>query len=134
MSLPKDWLTKETWMKIRIKGNSKRYRLTKTEVETFCKTGRFQESTDIGDATFTYALQSKQGIDTIDAQFQADTITLFLETNKSKNWFQTNQIGFSHSLKSTNGSVLTLLIEKDFVCTDETVEDQSDNYPNPKVG
>jgi hypothetical protein len=24
-----------------------------------------------------------------------------------------------------------LLVEKDFVCLDNTIEDQSDNYPNP---
>jgi hypothetical protein len=30
-----------------------------------------------------------------------------------------------------NGKELFLLLEKDFVCLDETIEDQSDNYPNP---
>jgi hypothetical protein len=28
---------------------------------------------------------------------------------------------------------LFLLIEKDFVCLDNTFEDQSDNYPNPNA-
>jgi len=119
-------------MKIRIKGNSIRYRLTKTEVETFCKTGYCVETTDFGNTIFTYALKAMEGIATIDAQFQSDTITLFLNKNKSKNWFQTSQIGFSHNIKRTHGTALTLLIEKDFVCMDETVEDQADNYPNPK--
>ena len=120
-------------MKIRIKGNSIRYRLTKTEVETFCKTGCFQETTDFGDSIFTYALQSKEDIGTLDAQFQSNTITLFLEKNKSEDWFESEQIGYSHSIERTNGTILRLLIEKDFVCMDETIEDQSDNYPNPKI-
>lgn len=28
---------------------------------------------------------------------------------------------------------VNLLIEKDFVCIDNTTEDQSDNYPNPSL-
>ena len=120
-------------MKIRIKGNSIRYRLTKTEVETFCKTGCFKETTDFGNSIFTYVLQSKEDIDTLDAQFQSNTITLFLEKSKSKDWFESKQIGYRHSIERANGATLTLLIEKDFVCMDETVEDQSDNYPNPNI-
>lgn len=120
-------------MKIRIKGNSIRYRLTKTEVETFSKTGYCRETTDFGDSIFTYVLQSKEAIDTLDAQFQSNTITLFLEKSKGKDWFESKQIGYRHSIERTNGATLTLLIEKDFVCMDETVEDQSDNYSNPKM-
>jgi hypothetical protein len=30
-----------------------------------------------------------------------------------------------------DGTLLTLLIEKDFACLDHVDEDQSDNYPNP---
>ncbi len=117
-------------MKIRIRGNSIRYRLTKTEVDTFCRTGRFEDSTYFGNAMFIYALQAKEGID---AQFQDHTITLFLEKDKSKDWHQTNLVGFSRSIKKENETTLKLLIEKDFVCMDDTVEDQSDNYPNPKM-
>ena len=120
-------------MKIRIRGNSIRYRLTRSEVEAFCTTGRFEENTNFGDVLFTYALQAKEGIETLDAKFHDNTITVFLEKNASKDWFETNQIGFSGSIQKTNGTALKLLVEKDFVCMDETVEDQSDNYPNPKI-
>lgn len=47
-------------MKIRIKGNSIRYRLTKTEVETFCKTGSYKETTNFGNSVFTYQLKAKK--------------------------------------------------------------------------
>lgn len=120
-------------MKIRIKGNSIRYRLTKTEVETFCNIGYFEDTTDFGTKKFTYALQAKEGIDTLDAEFQGNTITLFLDKQKCKDWYQSNQVGFSHSTTKGNGTKLSLLLEKDFVCMDETVEDQSDNYANPNM-
>ena len=44
-----------------------------------------------------------------------------------------NKVGFSHIFVLNSGTKLKLLVEKDFVCMDETVEDQSDNYPNPKA-
>lgn len=42
-------------MKLRIQGNSLRLRLTKTEVNTFCKTGNFEQQTRFTENTFTYA-------------------------------------------------------------------------------
>lgn len=118
-------------MKIRIRGNSIRYRLAKTEVEIFCKTGYFEDTTDFGSKKLIYALQAKEGIDILDAKFQGDTITIYLDKQKSKDWFQSNQVSFSHNAKKENGTELSLLLEKDFVCMDKTTEDQSDNYPNP---
>lgn len=120
-------------MKIRIKGNSIRYRLTKTEVETFCATGYFEETTDFGAKLFTYALKAQAGVDILDAEFQGDKITLFLDSAKSNIWYQSNLVGFKHSVTKKNGGELSLLLEKDFVCMDETIEDQSDNYPNPNL-
>ena len=133
MSLPKGWTIKKIQVKIRIKGNSIRYRLTKSEVETFSKNGYFKDTTNFGNTTFTYALKAKEDVDTLEAQFQANIITLFLEKSESESWFESNQIGFSHTVKRVDGSELSLLLEKDFVCMDETVEDQSDNYVNPKA-
>ena len=42
-------------MKIRIKGNSLRYRLTKTDVENFDRDGYLEESTNFGSQLFKYA-------------------------------------------------------------------------------
>jgi len=120
-------------MKIRIKGNSIRYRLTKTEVETFCKTGFFADKTVFSTNTFTYELKAKEGITALDADFTDQTITLFIPLDQSKDWADSSQVGFQHTVSLDSGQKLSLLIEKDFVCLDERDEDQSDNYPNPKT-
>ena len=120
-------------MKIRIRGNSIRYRLTKSEVDTFCDTGYIEETTNIGNTIFKYALKAKEAVDTIDAEYKDNTIILYLDYHQSKNWNKSSQVGFDHKLKKTDTPILNLLIEKDFVCMDETTEDQSDNYPNPKA-
>ncbi|MGW9686289.1 DUF7009 family protein [Flagellimonas sp. 2504JD1-5] len=120
-------------MKIRIKGNSVRYRLTKSEVETFCDTGHFAETTEFNGRTFIYALKISETKTHMDAEFVDNTITLIVPEAVCKGWNVNNQVGFEHTVTLNNGNTLFLLVEKDFVCMDETNEDQSDNYPNPKA-
>ncbi|MDC6390520.1 hypothetical protein PP182_17660 [Maribacter sp. PR1] len=118
-------------MKIRIKGNSVRLRLTKTEVGVFCKKGLYEEKTHFPDKIFTYSLQKKNGIDHIEANFSDDSIIVNISEDLVIDWDINTVVGFQHYQKLLNDETLFLLIEKDFVCLDETIEDQSDNYPNP---
>jgi hypothetical protein len=114
-------------MKIRIKGNSLRYRLSKTDVETFFNNGYLEEQTIFGNNTLTYALQV-HGADCLSVDFENNKIVVFVPGIMAGNWAGTDKVGFD----STVGS-LYLLIEKDFQCLDNTAEDQSDNYPNPSL-
>ncbi|MFS4466750.1 DUF7009 family protein [Maribacter sp. 2210JD10-5] len=119
-------------MKIRIRGNSIRFRLTKTEVETLFKTGEIEETTQIKNKRFGYRVKLVDHTVVLDASFEEDTISLFLSKSKSQGWPTNAVVGFNTIQKNEDGSTLSLLLEKDFVCMDERVEDQSDNYPNPK--
>ena len=118
-------------MKIRINGNSVRYRLTKTEVETFCKTGVYQETTHFLDQTFVYELKADKNIDALQANFVGGAITLYLPAEELNVWATSDKVGYKNIIQAGNGEELSLLLEKDFVCLDEVEEDQSDNYPNP---
>jgi hypothetical protein len=112
-------------MKIRIKGNSLRYRLTRTEVERFTRDGYLEDSTDFGPAQLTYSLQ-KTAAGQLWAFYENNNITLYMPDWMTKEWATTERVGFDNT---ENG--LYLLIEKDFMCLDMVAEDQSDNYPNP---
>jgi len=120
-------------MKIRIKGNSIRYRLTKTEVETFCRTGHYEETTMFASKTLTYALRGKAGIQELEADFTGDTITLFLPQTELATWATDSRVGYHNGADWNDTDALSLLVEKDFTCLDQTLEDQSDNYPNPRL-
>lgn len=120
-------------MKIRIKGNSVRFRLTRSEVETFCEMGSYSEETRFKGSTFTYKLAAKAGISALEAAFESNTIFMFLPEAETKVWVKSTRVGYDNTMILPNGEQLYLLLEKDFVCMDETVEDQSDNYPNPKM-
>lgn len=119
-------------MKIRIKGDTVRFRLTKSEVKVLCETGTIKEQTHFGDATFGYTVQMDSNTTAMHAEFKDNNITLFLPKTLGKDWFENDRVGFEHDQKNQTGT-LYLLLEKDFTCLDNTLEDQSDNYPNPKL-
>lgn len=119
-------------MKIRIKGNAIRYRLTKTEVAGFGQQGIVEEKTEFPNGSvFLYRIERKSGITDIEASFAGNSICIFIPEKIVQEWTTTDTIGFSHKAAIGKGKELFLLIEKDFVCLDHTFEDQADNYPNP---
>ena len=115
-------------MKIRIKGNSVRFRLTRSEVKQLCEAGSIAEQTHFGDTTFGYAVKMDVEKERMSATFDSQNITLYLPEVLGKDWYTNEQVGFQY-----NQDGLFLLLEKDFTCLDNTLEDQSDNYPNPKL-
>lgn len=118
-------------MKIRINGNSIRIRLSKSEVERFGKEGRIEESTDFGSSKLVYALERKQGIEFMKAAFTGNNITMYVPMPLAEEWVSTDKVGLDHNMDTGNGGHLFLLLEKDFKCIDNSLEDQSDNYENP---
>lgn len=115
-------------MKIRIKDNTVRFRLVKKEVKQLSELGWVEEKTEFSEKDLFYRLESKDGIDELQAQFIGDKITLFIPSQEAKIWYDTDQITYINNFEK-----LLLLIEKDFVCLDHTDEDQSDNYANPNT-
>ena len=120
-------------MKIRILGNSLRFRLTRSEVDTLCTKGYIQDQTTFDTSVFTYAVKLVSDSEQLTAQFRSNTIALNLPKSLGNNWHRTEQVGFSETMEFKNEGTLLLLLEKDFTCLDERLEDQSDNYPNPKA-
>lgn len=117
-------------MKIRINGNSVRLRLSKSEVEHFGKEGRIESSTSFGGSIFHYVL-SKTADDKMTANFENNTITVYLPETLATTWVNTEKVGYDANMDIGGGDVLYLLLEKDFKCLDNSIEDQGDNYDNP---
>lgn len=120
-------------MKIRILGNSIRFRLTRTEVNILCTKGYIENQTKFNTDVFIYAVRLVANSEKLDAQFRDNTITLNLPQSLGSNWHLTERVGFSETIDIKDNGGLSLLLEKDFTCLDERQEDQSDNYPNPKA-
>ncbi len=118
-------------MKIRIKGNTIRLRLSKSEVAFFEKEKQISEETNFGNSSFTYQLITDVNADSIKASLQNNCISVHIPAEDSLKWTSSNLVGLSNDMNVCNDKKLFILIEKDFKCLDETIEDQSDNYDNP---
>jgi hypothetical protein len=118
-------------MKIRIKDNSIRYRLTKGEVKTLGSNYILEAATYFPHSVFNYKIVVSEVVTHLTAEYSNNTITLLMPKADAIDWY-TNEI-ITHEIVQVlpNGMQLKLLLEKDFVCLDHTTEDQSDNYPNP---
>ena len=119
-------------MKIRIKGNSLRIRLSKPEVETFCREGYLEERTEFGESAFIYKLVRANNAADLNAGFENGAITMYVPAGLTKAWETNNIVGFDYTKTLPGGGGLFLLLEKDFKCIDSSVqEDQTDNFDNP---
>ena len=118
-------------MKIRIKGNSLRIRLSKSEVNQLAGEGYLEEQISFGNNALAYALQSSIEGEQLSANFVDNKITMYVPRSLTKDWPVNSIVGFDEKISLADGSSLSLLLEKDFVCKDATTEDQSDNYENP---
>jgi hypothetical protein len=116
-------------MKIRIKGNSIRYRLSKPEVAKFCSEGYIRETVTMPGGEFTYAVQSSDDLE-LSAFYRDHTITLLVPQTLTQNWELDNRVGFNATVPLSGGDSFQLFLEKDFKCLDGR-EEETDNYENP---
>lgn len=120
-------------MKIRIKGNTVRLRLTQSEVRQLSETGTVTETTPFGPTTFSYQVAMHPDIGNLQANYTENRIVLLVPETMGKTWFQDEKVGFENQMALPDGNTLHLLLEKDFTCLENRSEDESDNYPNPKL-
>ena len=118
-------------MKLRIKGNSLRLRLTKSEVSKLATEGIVEEHIGFVNNELTYSIESSKTAHTITASFQGNAIRVIMPSLLSEDWPTNDIISFDEYLDENNQQSLYILIEKDFKCIDATTEDQSDNFENP---
>jgi hypothetical protein len=123
-------------MKLRIKGNSLRLRVTPTEVARLLKTGRIEETIHFSperEARLTYALEHAPNGNAMSLRYQAQEITVVLSSETAHHWVDGDQVGIDGDF-AVMGGELKILVEKDFACLDESHADNQDTFPNPNRG
>ncbi len=121
-------------MKLRLKGNSIRLRLSQTDIAYLAKEGCIKEQIRFTkDIALTYQLKTKEEILAPGISYAENTITVFIPQDFANDGPGNNIIGTSALHTTADGNEIFLLIEKDFKCLDDTEEDQSDNFANPKL-
>ena len=117
-------------MKLRIRGNSVRFRLTQTETANLIKNGLVEEKTDFGNGQiFVYAVSALPETEKIGAVFQNGRIEIQIPLAIAETWATSTEVGISETAHG-----LQILVEKDFNClTPRKPEEDADTFPHPNL-
>ncbi len=113
-------------MKIRIRGNSVRLRLTQSEVDRIRTEGEVSEKTEFAQGDFIYRLLRKPDTE-LNADLENGRIVVTIPDEQAILWATSEQVG----LEGNTENGVSILIEKDFKCLTERDEDESDLFVNP---
>jgi len=118
-------------MKLRIKGNSIRLRLLRSEVERFAADGRISDEIHFGDRGLRYALVASAYTQTTHARMEDDEIAVVIPRDEATKWASSEDVAIEANQPIGNGEELSILIEKDFVCVGRPDDpDREDAFPN----
>lgn len=124
-------------MKLRIKGNSIRLRLTQNEIQEFQEKGVVEEVVKFGNTPqvkMHYIIQETAKSE-IYATFDSNKMTVNVPKSIAKKWVSTEQVGFENRMAINENEDLLILVEKDFQCLQpREQEDESDMFPHPAEG
>lgn len=126
-------------MKLRIRGNSVRLRLTKTEVNQLGEGQAVHERTHfLGGAVFNYILETSPNAASIEARYADACMTVTLPFAVAKGWAFSEDVAlqFEQMISASDEGKLFILVEKDFACLkprQHEHEDESDMFSNPNA-
>ena len=120
-------------MKLRIKGNSIRLRLGRSEVARLVGGEAVVETTSFDPAglqRLEYRLVASPETAAVAASFEAGSrLVVRVPTGLVQGWGRTDQISLSATQPASDGACLRILIEKDLECLDAPPEEsQADAY------
>ena len=121
-------------MKLRIKGNTLRVRVSRSEVTRLLSGEIIEETIYFApepSARFTYALRQVEALARPAVQYAENRIEIMIPDDQATAWGLTDQVGIAENISLDNFGSLGLLIEKDFACLDQGDEDNEDTFPNP---
>ena len=122
-------------MKLRIKGNSIRLRLTQSEVASIAKEGRLESRTDFISQVFHFALVAQETVPSLSASFTQNTLLVTASCVALSNWAAGEEVGLYGEQATSTEELLFIAVEKDFRCLDRSraEADEADAYPHPLI-
>ena len=116
-------------MKLRIRGNSLRLRLSRGEVTQLAEKGRVEDAIAFGPSKLTYALATAD-VAEVGATYESSPdgrIVVVIPPKRAAEWASSDEVGIE-----SKGD-LHILVEKDWSCLKPREgEDDSDAFPHPE--
>jgi Family of unknown function (DUF7009) len=120
-------------MKLRLHGNSLRFRISAPELAALLASGRIEETTRLAaqpGASLSYSLVCHV-CDSVEVHPSAGEIAIFLPWTVARKLAREEEVSISANI-NVGGEMLLVLVEKDFACINGTDEENRDTFPNPK--
>ena len=123
-------------MKLRVRDNSIRLRLTRSEVELVRNDGLGLGRVPLaGRNNFDYVLESSPATVKPEAHISNNVLTVRIPEAEIISWSESDEVSISASQILDGGDQLNILVEKDFAClAPREGEDETDMYPHPEAG
>ncbi|MFQ5549069.1 MAG: hypothetical protein ACE5FV_12310 [Woeseia sp.] len=123
-------------MKLRIRGNSVRLRLKRSEVDQIAAGISIVEETHFPDSVLTYRLDVTEA-NRISARFDDGCLAVSLPKSKLPDWTGTDEVSLYAEQKLSGPGALSVLIEKDFSCLEpghhRDSKDDEDTFTHPRA-
>lgn len=123
-------------MKLRIKGNSLRLRVTRPELDRLMDEGRIEETvcfTPDDRSHLTYSLEHSATAAVPTVRFIPPSLEVRIPTAQAQKWSHGDDVGISATIDLGPKGSLVLLLEKDFACIQGSEEENRDAFPNPNA-
>jgi hypothetical protein len=124
-------------MKVRISGNSLRYRVSRSDLASLQAGRRIQTTIHFAshpDAKFTYTLERSSSVRPVDVRYRLGEVTVVLSSELADRWCSPDEVGIYDTFDIGNGKTLDLVLEKDLACLDGIDVQNVDTFPNPAAG
>ncbi len=120
-------------MKLRIKGNSVRLRLTQPEVATLAANGVVEERTVFpAGGALVYRLVTDGDAREPGAGYKDGVIIVWIPAAAAARWARGSVVGLEFASPLNNGGELRVLVEKDFACLNPMRRESDEGaFPNP---
>jgi len=120
-------------LKLRIRDNSIRLRLTRPEVERANSDGLVKGQVQFaGSNSFAYILESSPATVKPEAHISNNVLTVRIPQLDVKRWAESDQVSITSEQDVNDGAQLKILVEKDFAClAPREGEDETDMFPHP---
>jgi hypothetical protein len=120
-------------MKLRIRGNSLRLRVSRTELTKLAEQGSAEDSIRFAPgAELRYGIEVRPSGE-VAAQLGATALRVFLPRAGVERWLDAEQVAIEGQQPIGDGEMLRILVEKDYTClAPRAGEDDSDLFPNPQ--
>jgi uncharacterized protein DUF7009 len=120
-------------MKLRIRGNSVRIRVSKSELSEIADSGASEDAVRFAlGSELRYRVEVKAS-GPVEAEFRNPLLKVVVPRASVDQWLRPEEVSIEGKQATGDGGVLRILVEKDYTClAPRSEEDDSDLFANPQ--